>query len=72
MTLPPFVYSLQFWKALSFIAEGVLILLVYFGVLPDSYLLTSAAVLAWIVGFLNFLGVNPEVREKGFTSWRKQ
>lgn len=64
MNLPTYAYSLQFWKGLSFVAEGVLVLLVYFGVLPDSYLYGSAAILAAVLAFLNFLGVHPELQEK--------
>lgn len=65
MQLPPFVYSLAFWKAASYALAGVVALLVYFGVLPDVYLYGDAAILAAILAVLNFLQVNPELREKG-------
>lgn len=65
MNLPPFVYSLRFWEGFSILLEGVVILLVYFGVLPDSYLYGSAAILAVILSVLRFFGVNPELRSKG-------
>lgn len=65
MTLPPFVYSLAFWKGISVLAEGVLVLLVYFGILPDTYLYGSAAILAVILSVLYFIGVVPELRAKG-------
>lgn len=65
MNLPPYVYALSFWKAISYLLAGVVALLVYFGVLPDAYLYGDAAILAAILAFLNFLGVHPELRILG-------
>lgn len=58
--------SLAFWKAISYVATGVIALLVYFGVLPEVYLYGNAAILAAILAVLNFLGVHPELVSRGF------
>lgn len=68
MTLPPFVYALAFWKGFSYIAAGVVALLVYFGVLPEAYLYGDAAILSAIIAVLNFLDVNPELKRRGIRS----
>lgn len=65
MNVPPFVKSLAFWKAVSYILAGVVALLVYFGVLPDAYLYGDAVILTAILAVLNFLGIVPELRVKG-------
>lgn len=65
MNLPPFVKSLSFWKAISYLVTGVVALLVYFGVIPDAYLYGDAVILTAILAVLNFLGVHPELRAKG-------
>lgn len=64
--LPPFVYSLRFWEGVSWLLAGIVVLLVYFGVLPESYLYTAPVILSAILAVLKFLGVNPELRDKGF------
>lgn len=64
MNLPPFVKSLAFWKAISYLIAGVIALLVYYGVIPDAYLYGDAAILAALLALLNFLGVYPELRAK--------
>lgn len=63
---PPFVYSLQFWTGVSWLAAGVVALLVYFGVLPDKYLFDAGAILTILLAVLNFIGVIPELRARGF------
>lgn len=63
--LPPFVYSLAFWKAISYIAAGIVALLVQAGVLDAKYLYDSAAILAAILAVLSFLQIHPELRAKG-------
>lgn len=65
MNLPPYVYSLAFWKAVSYVLAGVVALLVYFGVLPSQYLYDAGAILLGILAILNFLGIVPELRAKG-------
>lgn len=65
MNLPPYVYSLAFWKAISYVLAGIVALLVYFGVLPSQYLYDAGAILLAILALLNFLGVHPELRAKG-------
>lgn len=62
MRYPPFFYSLRFWEGVSWVLAGVAILLVYFGVLPDTYLYTAPMVLTGILAILKFLGVTPELR----------
>lgn len=64
MNLPPYVKSLAFWKAISYLLAGVVALLVYFGVLPDTYLYGDAAILTAILAVLNFLGVVPELKAR--------
>ena len=59
MNLPPFVYSLAFWKALTFVVAAVWI---YFK--PDS-LVTAAMLLAFVQGVLQLFGIVPELRAKG-------
>ena len=65
MTIPPFVYSLAFWKGAAQLIAGVVALLVYFGVLPEAYLYGDAVILAAILAVLNFLQVNPELESRG-------
>jgi len=66
MKLPPFVYSLAFWKALCFVVAA---LVLYFK--PDSAV-TDGALLALALALLQLIGVMPELRAKGFKSlWKK-
>ncbi len=64
MKYPPFVYSLNFWSAVSWIAAGVLGLLVYFGVLSPVYNYTAAAILVAIQAVLKVIQITPELRDK--------
>lgn len=59
------LYSLAFWKGVSYILAGAIALLVYFGYLPDAYLYGEAVILAAILAVLNFIGVHPELVSKG-------
>ena len=54
--------SLKFWEGTSYVIAGVLILLVYFGVLPDTYLYSAAVIFAAIKAVLKFIGVNAELK----------
>ena len=65
MNVPPIFKSLKFWESLSFIAAGVLGLLVLYGKLPPEDALAPAAILAWIIAFLKMIGIVPELRAKG-------
>ena len=65
MNLPPFVYSLAFWKAASYTAAGVLLLLYYFNVIPETWVFDAGAILMAVLAVLNFFGVVPELRSKG-------
>lgn len=65
MKYPPFVYSLAFWSAVSWLLAGVAGLLVYFGVLPVQYGYAAPVILAAIQVVLKFLGVVPELQAKG-------
>lgn len=57
--LPSFVYSLAFWKALSYIAAAVYL---YFN--PDA-IVTDVILLTAVLAFLNLFGINPELQAKG-------
>ena len=65
MQYPPFVYSLAFWSALSWVIAGVLGLLVYFGVLPPVYNYGAAAILVAIQAVLKVIQIVPELKKKG-------
>lgn len=65
MKYPPFVYSLAFWSAVSWLLAGVAGLLVYFGVLPVQYGYAAPVILAAIQVILKFLGITPELQAKG-------
>jgi len=59
VNLPPVVYSLAFWKAVSYILAVVAVA----GDVADP--LTVAKILGAILAVLNLLGVNPELKAKG-------
>lgn len=63
--MPPFVYSLAFWSAVSWIIAGALGLLVYFGVLPPAYNYGAAAILVAIQAVLKVIQIVPELRALG-------
>lgn len=65
MKYPPFVYSLSFWSAISWLLAGVAGLLVYFGVLPAEYGYAAPVLLAAIQAVLKFIGITPELQAKG-------
>ena len=65
MKYPPFVYSLQFWSAVSWVIAGVLGLLVYFGKLPSTYNYGAAAILVAIQAVLKVIQIVPELRASG-------
>lgn len=62
MKLPKFVYALAFWKALSWFLAGSAALLVYFGVLPETYLWSAGIILSGILTALNLIGIAPELK----------
>lgn len=64
MTLPPFVYSLAFWQALSYVVAA---LVAYF----TSYKLEAGVLLAVILAALKLIQVVPELRAKGYLGWFK-
>ena len=59
------IYSLAFWKAVSYVLAGVVALLVYFGKLPETWLYSDAVILMAIQAVLNFFNIYPELRAKG-------
>jgi hypothetical protein len=65
MNLPPFVYSLKFWEAVSLV---VAILVAYY----TDYKLEAAVVLGVILAVLRLLGVTPELRVRGYRAWFKK
>lgn len=58
MSLPPFVYSLKFWEALTYV---VAVLLYTY----TSYKVEAGVLLALVLAALRLLGVVPELRAKG-------
>ncbi len=62
MNLPPFVYTLRFWEALSWLVAGLLALLVQFGVIGPEFAMSAAAVLALFLMVLKLFGIEPELR----------
>ena len=59
MNLPPFVYSLSFWRSVSVI---IAVIVVQLG-LADA--LDAAKVLVAILAVLELFNINPELRAKG-------
>jgi len=66
MNLPPFVYALRFWEAVSFIAAGVLGLLAFFAVIPVAWAVGAGVILTAILAVLKFFGVTPELQLRAF------
>lgn len=64
MNLPAWVYSLAFWKALTFAVAGLLALLGFFGVIPANFVISAEVLLAGVLTFLNLLGIKPELQAK--------
>lgn len=65
MTLPPFVYSLAFWKAFAVIAATIF----YAGGVADPELI--AKILGAVLGVLYLIGVTPELKAKGLIADKK-
>jgi hypothetical protein len=66
VSLPPFMKAKAFWSGVSLIVSGGLALLVFFGVLPDQYLVGSAVVYVAIEAVLKWVfDVTPELRARG-------
>lgn len=57
--MPPFVYSLAFWKALAYVVAA---LVLFFK--PDA-IVTDVMLLTVVLALLQFFGIVPELREKG-------
>lgn len=64
MNLPPFVYVLAFWEALSYAVAGILWLLVLFGVISPSWALTPSALLALFLAILKWFDIVPQLKAK--------
>jgi|SRR5690349_6759627 len=64
MYLPPIVYSLAFWKALTYAAAGILAALAALGKVPTDWALSAGALLSAVLTVLSWLGVTPELRAK--------
>jgi len=63
--MPPFVYSLAFWKAVSLVIATLVAAF-------TQYKLEAAMVEALILALLQLLGVTPELRAKfGRGAWFK-
>ena len=72
MNVPPIFKSLAFWNSLSYLAAGVLGLLVLWGKLPLEDALAPAAILAWALGVLYMFGIVPELRARGYKGlWKR-
>jgi len=59
------IYQLAFWKAVSYIAAGLLALGVLFGLIPSNYAFDAAAILSAILAVLHFFDIDPQVRARG-------
>ena len=57
--MPPFVYSLAFWKALAYVVATVVLFFKPDAIVTDVMLLTA------VLAILQFIGVVPELRAKG-------
>lgn len=58
MSLPPFVYSLEFWKSLAYVAAA---LVAWF----TPYKVEAGVLLVAVLGILRLFNVVPELRAKG-------
>lgn len=65
MNLPPIFKSLKLYESLSYIVGGVLAILVLLGKVSPDQAWTPAAILAFVLGVLNALGIYPELRQRG-------
>jgi hypothetical protein len=65
MKLPDAVYSLKFWEAFSWLLAGLVGILAFFGVIPDAYVYSAAAIFSGLKGILKFFQIEPELRAKG-------
>lgn len=63
-SLPPVVYSLSFWKALTYAAAGILAALAALGKVPVEWALSAGALLSAVLTVLNWLHITPELRLK--------
>ena len=57
--MPPFVYSLAFWQALSYILAAVVAFFV------PEYALEAGVLLALFLAVLKLFGIVPELRARG-------
>jgi hypothetical protein len=64
MTLPPIFYVKAFWEFLSYVLAGVLGLLWLFGVIGPEFVWSAATILSWVLGFLKFFKIEPELRAR--------
>lgn len=71
MNLPPFVYSLAFWKAFSYAVGGLLAALAALGKIPPEWALTGAAILSAVLTVLSWVGIEPELRAKALLREQK-
>lgn len=62
MNLPPFVFSRAFWQGVSFVVAGILAILAMVGLIPVEWMFTADAVLAFFLGILHLVGIDPTVR----------
>ena len=65
MKVPPFVYSLAFWKSVCYVLAA---LILWFK--PDA-MATDATLLVLVLAVLQLAGVVPELRSKGFKGFWK-
>lgn len=62
----PFYKAKAFWQGVSLVVSGALALLVFFKVLPDQFLVASAAIYLGIEAVLKWVfGITPELRARG-------
>jgi len=66
--LPPIVYSLSFWKALTYAAAGILAALAALGKIPTEWALSAGALLSAVLTVLSWLNITPELRARLYGS----
>lgn len=65
MKLPPFVFAKKFWEGVSLLAAGGLLLLNFFGLIPDALAISAGVILTSILAVFRFFGITLELRSRG-------
>jgi uncharacterized membrane protein HdeD (DUF308 family) len=65
ISMPPFVYAKAFWQALSYLVAGLVGLLAFFNVIPDTFAYSAAVLETAFLAVLKFFDIVPELRARG-------